>query len=492
MKISLRWVFDHLKARMDDVSVEDLVSRFNKAVAEIEHVEKIEIDAFNLSLATCIKKAEKSVVLICKEWQKEIELPLRTDVSLNCSYLIKRSGSDFFWAQAADIGGDKEGLLPALVGDADWKKLLTDDYILHIENKSINHRPDLWCHRGIAREIGALYGFALIPEDELLAPIPKIEAPTKDIFQPAIATQYCTLFGLAYLPSVTVSDSLLFHAVRLIRCAVRPINFIVDLTNYVMLDMGHPMHAVDAEKIASKEIVVTHLPGKKIELLDGKTITLEPNDCVVASHGHPLSLAGIMGGRDASITKNTKSIIIIAEALNPSRIRLSSAFHKIRTEASVRFEKDLDPRGVFIALKRFVKLLPDLSKAPSAVLFAGKLPDAKKIILTLSLIQRSLGTAVSLEKAETVLRLYGFNVSHQTDGAETILTVDIPSWRATKDVSLADDIIEEVGRGIGYASIRPELPTRRMAPFNLLRVARQRALKRAAAQEGLHEVYTTH
>ena len=199
-----------------------------------------------------------------------------------------------------------------------WKKDLdTSDVIFEIDNKSITNRPDLWGHRGIAREFAAILGLPLKSIDDFVTPIPvkegtsSLKASKENPLALSIENQdVCRRLAALYIGSAPYTPSFITMAHRLLKVESRPINAYVDMTNYVMLDIGQPMHAFDADRLSNDLVVRFAQKGEKLTLLDGQTIELTEKDSVISSGGKAVSLAGIMGGADTAISPSTNKIVI--------------------------------------------------------------------------------------------------------------------------------------------------------------------------------------
>ena len=329
------------------------------------------IDLSQFTLATAKSATSDSITAYSTEWRKDLTLPARTDVKSGLHYLVKKNKDDFSWAKSTDFGAHKEYILPAFAADettlsGDWKNSFqARDWIIEVDNKSINHRPDLWSHRGIAREVAAIFGFTLKPLEEFLAQHPVNEYKSSvsaqesgsfaiSINDPAL----CRRFAGLKLDAVTNQSSSLLIAQHLIRLDSKVIDAIVDVTNYVMFDIGQPLHAFDAEKISHNAIQVRLAKDKeKIVLLDGQTVELTPQDMVIADDIQPLAVAGIMGGASSAVSLATKSIFLESANFDPAMIWKTAGHIKRRTEASTRFEKNLDPHNNVVGILRFFLLL---------------------------------------------------------------------------------------------------------------------------------------
>lgn len=497
MKLSLAWIFDHLDADYTSVNVADLVNRFNKSIAEIETYEKITTHADSFFLAQAQKISASEITLLCPELKKTVTISARSDAAVNNLFLIKKEDDSYRWVTLADVGSSKEGLLPALIVEeslhgGSWRKNFEKhDYIIHLDNKSINHRPDLWGHRGIAREVATLLNLTLNPLDTLIKDIPIVLANKKND-QSKITTDKCSALSTLRIEAISYAPSHFAMAVRLARVDTKCHDAIVDATNYVMLDMGQPMHAFDAQKINKQKIEIRQADNKeKLLLLDGQTVELSSDDIVVADGSQALALAGIMGGSASSVQPATTSLLLEAACFDASTIRKTSARLKKRTEASARFEKSLDPETAPIALQRFCALLDDMHvsyNADKVIHFIHKPILPTVITVTQQEIEKTLGCSVDTAFIVHILNKLEFAVSISQDG---VYEVTVPSFRATKDIRIKQDIIEEIGRFFGYENIKPVLPERKCAPFNIQAVQRMRAIKRYCAYAmNMKEVHT--
>ena len=408
MKLSIAWIFDHLEADWRSVDVRELVDLFNKKTAEIESVSRVELSLADLAVAQVLDHDDTSAMLLLPEWSQKISVPARPGVKKGAWFLIKRNPKNFAWASGLDCGGVKEILVPEIAvtplqAQGSWKERCeAHDYLIDVDNKSITHRPDLWGHRGIAREFGALLDIPLIPLERFIVKKniihhehTAVDTQGKKISLRIDAPDLCSrVVGLS-LSSVAYAPSDSAMALRLLRLDQKPINAIVDATNYVMLDLGHPMHAFDENRLTSSMVVVRRAKKKEsLALLDGTSVELTPDDLVIADGDRAVSLAGVMGGNDTAVTSATHSLFLEAACFDAATIRKTAARYKKRTEASARFEKTLDPQQASIALERFLALLNELNisyTACDALLSVGKPYESKKIIIEHSSIEQRLG-----------------------------------------------------------------------------------------------------
>lgn len=504
MKVSLRWIFDHLNAQWTDYRVEDIVARFNLTTAEIEHTEKVSLSLDDYALCVIEKITETQIEYFCAEWAIKGMLPIRTDASVNNVYLIKKYKNDYAWATLTDWNNaSREGLMPTLfIPDQTmlsglWKKNCEiEDYILEIDNKSITNRPDLWGHRGVAREIGALLSIPLKKIDDSGVSVVHYESKsTSDEKMPiliSLETSFCSRLSAAMIKDIRYTPSTLFMALRLNRVDQKPMNILVDATNYVMCDIGHPMHAFDGRYFENSSLKVRMAKsGEILTSLDGVDLTLTSDDIVISNEEKVASLAGIKGGALSGVASDVSSLIIEAGCFDAGTIRLSAAYHKLRTDASARFEKSLDPEQTVVALQRYIKLLRDagLSCNISSIATIGNVVEPLKITVKHNEIIDRLG--VNIESA-TVKKLLGSIecIVDASQDSNPTYTVTVPTFRCTKDIRIKEDLVEEVGRLYGYNTIPAQLPSLTLQPEDYVDVQRLSALKHyyASGQVAFSEV----
>jgi len=506
MKISLRWVFDHIKSDWKKVDVDQLVDKFNKSTAEIEGFHKVSFD-FNLfSLCEVKSIDEHSVKVFSSEWNKELDLSVRDNVVLGDFYLVKKDGGSYLWAQLIDFDCQKDGFVPALYCEQDlisggWKSQVGhEDYIFEIDNKSITHRPDMWGHRGFSREIAAILDLPFESEDKFLVKrevkeyVNEGSPENKDLFSIKVEdSRIGKRFAGLYFSKIKNRPSSLWMALRLMSVGSRPIDAVVDFTNYVMLDISQPMHAFDSDKLSSKTIIPRLAKnGEKLTLLDGDEIELTESDYVVTDGNRPIALAGVMGGRDSGIEKKTKSIFLESANFDYSSIRMTALrFHK-RTEASARFEKSLDPNQNVSGIFRFLKILDDEKieyDLPDKVISLGKRAEAQEIIISKKFIERRLGADLDNAFIKKTLEKIEFKVKSSKQDDDLEYQILVPTFRGTKDVNIPVDIVEEVGRFFGYENINYILPKKATQPYDLAPILKVRKIKKHLAYSlKMHEV----
>jgi phenylalanyl-tRNA synthetase beta chain len=361
--------------------------------------------------------------------------------------------SDGMLASGAELGinRDHDGIieLGSLAGCA-------SDSILEIDNKSITHRPDLWGHHGMAREVAAILG---LPLKDLVHPEMLPSGP------PAIDVrigryELCPRYEALVFENVTVQPSPLWLQYRLNAIGLNPINNIVDMTNFVMAELAQPMHAFDADLLHGDTIFIRPAkPGEAFRALNGESYTLDPSNLVIADAEGAIALAGVIGGADSAISEKTTRIMLESANFQASSVRKTSSALKLRTDASMRFEKAQDPVNTELGLARAVELLREI--CPTARLVGGVAGrtwgDAPltRIVLPLVWLERKLGRTIAPAQVRRILESLAFGVTETEPG---VFLVTVPSWRATKDVAVKDDLVEEVGRMVGYDSIAPVAP----------------------------------
>ena len=320
-----------------------------------------------------------------------------------------------------------------------------DDIVFEVDNKSLTNRPDLWGHYGIAREIAALAGRELKPLDTAdLAAYESLGKVDLKIEDPLCQRYSCLTFG-----NISVHKSPVNMRIRLFYCGMRALNFLADLTNYLMLEMGQPMHAFDSRKVEKIRIKRFDKPFT-FRTLDGVDRAIDENTLMICNGDTPVAIAGIMGGLDSEIVEDTSSLTLESATFDAASIRKSTVRLSHRTDASMRYEKSLDPEMTVTAVARFVKLLTDIdgeAKVTSALTdeYAFRYP---KVTLDFdkAFVDRYTGIEIGNDTIVKTLTALGFGVTLSGDR----FSVSVPSWRATKDVTIKADIIEEITRIYGY------------------------------------------
>ena len=302
----------------------------------------------------------------------------------------------------------------------------------------------------------------------------------------------CPRYSALLFENVTVAPSPLWLQYRLEAIGLNSINNIVDVTNFVMSELAQPMHAFDAEKLQGETIFVRNArAGEQVVALNDEKYNLNPSNLIIADAKGPIAIAGVIGGLDSAIGPATKRIVLESACFEATSVRKTSVALKLRTDASMRFEKSQDPANTVRGLARAIELLEQVS--PGIRLVGGlaeRKAESKRppvIDLSVDWIAAKLGRPVTAQDVRTILESLEFLIADSTPGHFSVV---VPSWRATKDVSIKDDLLEEVGRMLGYDSITPQAPLIEsvVPPDNPMRTYQRRVRNMAAAQ-GFTEVY---
>ncbi len=344
-----------------------------------------------------------------------------------------------------------------------------DDVVIEVDNKSINHRPDLWGHYGIAREVAARYR-KKFPSYT----VPEIKEGSDSKLRVSIENAGDSMkYTAVMMDGIVIGPSPENIQQRLRAVGIRPVNNIVDITNYVMCDLGQPMHAFDTSKVKSQKSKVDiqvrrAKAGEKLTTLDQKERILDESMIVIADAEKVIALAGVMGGQDTEITNATTSIIFEAAHFNPISIRKTSTTLGLRSDSSARFEKSLDPHNCMYALKRAVELVYEIcptARVVSSVAEKGKVSVFKgPITISKSFIDTKMGMVVSTKECVRILESLGFGVKVVGKKDDEVLKIEVPTWRGTKDITIAEDIVEEIARMYGYDNIETKLPVFAITP----------------------------
>jgi len=332
-----------------------------------------------------------------------------------------------------------------------------DDWVLEVEVTT--NRPDCLSHYGVARELATLYRKPLKRLEVFVkeSTVPVSGAVSIEIADPDLCARYCG----RVIQNVRVQPSPEWLAKRLEAIGQRPINNVADVTNYVLMELGHPLHAFDLTQLKQRRIIVRRArPGEPLRTLDGVDRTLKPENLVIADGERPVALAGVMGGEDSEISSATRAVLLESAWFDPLSIRRTSKSHGMHTEASHRFERGADIEMAPVALDRAAELIAELAAGEilrDAIDVYPRRQRREDLALRRSEILRILGAEVPWEEVERILRSLGFQMERRgTDGWR----VTPPSFRP--DVGREVDLIEEVARHFGYdrlpARLRPAPP----------------------------------
>lgn len=326
-----------------------------------------------------------------------------------------------------------------------------DDVIFEIDNKSLTNRPDLWGHYGIARELSALLGVRF-KNLKFLEKFRKTKGP--EFYIEIQDKNSCPRYLGVLIENIEVSDSPQWIKSYLEKSGIRSINNIVDITNFVMLELGQPLHAFDAKNLQNNKIIVRKAKkGEKFKTLDREERNLTEEDLLICDDDKPVALAGIMGGENSEITDSTKSIFIESANFEAACIRKTSMRLGLRTDASARFEKSLDPELAKNAILRAIELVEQLCVKSKVVnqIIDSDFSSKEKIIINLDIkfINEKIGREIGTDKIISILKSLGFEVKNK----KSYLEVTVPSYRATGDIKISEDLVEEIARIYGYQSI---------------------------------------
>jgi len=518
--LSLDWLSDFVD--LSQISAENLAEILTERVAEVEHIRttgcaiphivvgqiiKIEpvAGADKIRLTTVDVGAEK-LQIICGA--QNIFEGAKVPVALVGAVLpgnfkiekrkMKGVESCGMICSEAELGlkEKSEGIFvldaSAPVGQQ-FAEFFGGDTIFEIDNHAITHRPDLFGQFGFAREIAVLLN-SLTPEltrglrNRQLA-LPAVSAKLDcEVAEPKICSRYFAL----KISGIKIQPSPQKIRARLESCGIRAINNVVDATNFVLLELGQPLHAFDAKKIAGGWLIVRQAKaGEKLTTLDGLTRELGPENLVIADAEKPLALAGVMGGANSEIDESSTEIMLEAASFDAISIRKTSLAFGLRSESSLRFEKRLDPNLPPEAAARFVEILRET--CPELMILAQAdvknfTPEKRVLDFSLANLAQKLGQKVSAEQAEKILTGLGFKIQKAGDAA---WKVEVPSFRAGRDIEIEIDLIEEVIRHLGFRDLPSEFPLVRMTPplrsnFRELKIEIENAL----VGFGFHEIAT--
>ena len=499
MRVSLKWLSSYVSIRL---SPQELADKLTMAGLEVERIEAtgsrwanifvgriIEIEkhpqADRLKLALVDLKGEKLKV-VCGA--PNIEVGQKVPLARVGAKVLDPHTSEPLKLKPARIRGVlSEGMLCSerelgisdnhegimiLPPDAPVGVPLSDylgDVILDI--RVTPNRPDCLSVLGIAREVAALTGEKLrLPQIRYEERGPGVKQLAQvEILAPDLCPRYCA----GIVQGVKVGPSPRWMQERLLALGMRPINNLVDITNYVMLEYGQPLHAFDFEKLRGRRIIVRRArEGEHLITLDGEERALSPDVLVIADGQGPVALAGVMGGLESEVTAQTSVILIESANFNQAGIRRTAHQLNLPTEASVRFDKGLSPELALPALRRALGLAEELVGGEVARgvidIYPGR-KESRPILLSEDRVRQVLGIELRPEQISGTLSSLGFTCETSTPGE---FRIGIPYWRS--DITVPDDLVEEVARIIGYDAIplsplSGELPQFEPNPLRSLR-----------------------
>ncbi len=509
MLISYKWLKQYVDLP-DSLSPEELGNALTLSTVEVEgiHHQAKAFDGIVVGVVKKVKKHENADTLKVCEVDVGTEILQivcgGSNVREGMKVILAKVGAKVLWHGEGELveltptkirgveshgmicGADEVGLLDLFPKSeekeiADLSKIKAkagtpiatalgyDDVVIEIDNKSINHRPDLWGHYGMVREVAAKYHKKLAPYK-----VAEIKEGSEQKIKVSIENAVDSMkYSAIVMDGVVVGPSPEKLQQRLRAVGIKPINNIVDITNYVMCDLGQPMHAFDKEKVKGQkekvEIQVRRAKvGEKLVTIDGKERELSEEMLVIADSEKPLAIAGVMGGKETEITNATTSIIFESAHFNAALIRKTTTKLGLRTDASARFEKSLDPNNCAYALKRAVELVLEVcpnARVVSGIAEKGKIETFRgPIVVPKEYINKKIGMEIGTKECVRILENLGFGVTVFGKKEGETLKVEVPSWRGTKDISIPEDIVEEIARMYGYGNIETTLPMFSITP----------------------------
>ena len=526
MKLSLNWIKDYVKIP-DDMDLKQLAFDLTMSTVEVEGVEEL-ARSFDGIVVGEIKEVlphpNADKLRVCKVdiadgeihdivcGGSNLEVGMKVVVACPGAFVrwhgegepveiknAKLRGVPSFGMICASVEVGLADLFPAAeeheimdvtamgipAGTPLAKALDLDDVILEIDNKSMTNRPDLWGHYGIAREISALYDLPLKKLEEIK--FEGVESMPIEIQD----TDRCPRYIGVKMEGLSVKPSPFEMQSRIWRVGMRPINALVDITNYVMLALGQPTHAFDADHIVDKIVVRRAEAGEKLQLLNDKKLDLAADDLVIADAEGAVALAGVMGGAKDSILPTTDKVILEIANFESTGVRRAALRYDNRTEASSRYEKAIDPERCDLALSMtmqyFKELYPEMKVLAYTDKYEKKLVK-KEIDVELSWLDRRLGKRIPNEDVKNKLGLLGFEVTF----TDKDMHIVVPTWRSTGDVGIKADIMEEVARMYGYENFEATpIVTSFEGAINQLEVDLVRKIKEyLAIRCNMQEVFT--
>ena len=473
MLFSMNWVRDFVD--LSDLDIDALIHRFTLSTAEVEEVIHKGEDIRGVIVAKILSVKEHprskklhllkvdtgSGVVDCVCGAPNVREGMKVAFatvggSVGGMEIAERKVADYLsqgmCCSEAELGisADNSGLweLPEeLTLGTDIKSIYPiDDVVFEVDNKSLTNRPDLWGHYGVAREFAAMTDRELLPlskkDISVYSHLPEVDIDVRD-------TEHAYRYIGVKVENITTHISPVYMRIRLYYCGSRAINFLADLTNYVMMEVGQPMHAFDLRRVDKIE-VQRFAEEFDFVTLDHEERRINDKVLMICSHDKPVAIAGIKGGLASGIEDDTTSLLLESATFDGVCIRKAGASLGLRTDSSMRYEKMLDPELAPIATARFLYLLSDIdlgAKVISAVTdkYVYEYPTIQ-IDIDKAFYDRYTGIDIPTDRIEKTLVALGFGVVRDGDS----LSVTVPSWRATKDVTMKADLIEEVTRIYGY------------------------------------------
>ena len=517
MLLSMNWIGDYVD--LSGLDKKALIGRFTLSCAEVEDIYDKGADTWGVVVARVAEMenhpSSKKLHLLKLDVGEENLIDCvcgAPNVRVGMTVAFARAGGSVAGHAIGDavVGGypshgmccsgaelgisaDNSGLLELPetfpIGQ-DLKTLLPiDDVVFEVDNKSLTNRPDLWGHYGIAREFATLAGRPLkAPELFDTSAVSHLPALSIEISEPSLCYRYCGITA----EGITRRESPLDMQIRLFYCGSRAINFQADLTNYVMMELGQPMHAFDRRRVESIRVRRFEEPFS-FETLDGVSRRIDSQTLMICTgEDKPVAVAGIMGGLCSEIEDDTTSLLLESACFDAVCVRKSSTRLGLRTDASMRYEKTLDPEMAKTAAERLLYLLSAYDEGTTVTSSLTDVYPTKYPTVTLFIdkpyVDRYTGIDISEEQIEKTLTALGFGVVREKGG----FTVTVPSFRSTKDVTIKADLIEEITRIYGYDNFAVKTAASPLYPVRAEQVKTDTdAVKDLLVlREKLHEVHS--
>jgi phenylalanyl-tRNA synthetase beta chain len=533
MKISLNWIKEFTEV---DLSIDDLTEKIGAQIGAIDEVIDVGENlngVLVVRVVACDKHPNASKLSICliddNGKNKDVKRTKDGHVQVVCGAPNVKAGilaawippgmivpatvdKDPFTIEAKDIRGQlSSGMLASpkelAIGDSHEGLLIVDnpgtkagdrlvdtygldDYVIDIENKMFTHRPDLFGHLGVAREIAGVQGHKFKSPDwyvsnpRLLKPNDKLKFAVKNEV-PGLVSRFCAVA----ISGVKVGPSPDWLQSRLSRLGVKPINNVVDITNYIMLETAQPLHAYDYDKVGTAKLGIRlSKNGEKLTLLGNKQIELKAGSIVITDGQKPIGMGGVMGGADTEVDADTKNIILECATFNMNAIRKTAMEYGLFTDAATRFTKNQSPLQNLAVMLRAVEKIQKVAggEAASKIIDEkSKLSSPVGVKVSPDFISSRLGVGITAARLKELLQNVEFDVAPSGKS----LNVTAPFWRT--DIALPEDVVEEVGRLYGYDKLVLELPTRNIGPARLnASIGLDHKVRSVLARGGVNELLT--
>jgi len=418
-------------------------------------------------------------------------------------------------AKELNIGADHRRVLvlpeDAPIGEDFGKYYNLNDTVIEIENKALTNRGDLFGILGISRELTAILGnefespeWYLTNENNL-----KPETTCLDIKITNDAEAICPRYTAIVLDNIKIQESELWLKSVLIKCGIKPVNNIVDITNYISILIGQPLHAFDFDKLVENDPNAENTAYINIRManneesilaLDDKIYQLDENTMVIADSTHPIAIAGIIGGKDTQVDETTTRVVIESANFDKASIRRTSMRLGIFTEAATRFKHNLDPNHCIVGLNRAISIIKDSTNAQVAsevIDIYHQVPEPRTILIEPEHLNLVLGTDISSSEIHKILQDLEYEVEEKSTkrkflenkSKKNYLYITAPSWR--KDIKVKEDIYEDIARIYGFNNIDIKLPKKEIKPPRINKVVQmKRKIREILSNSGANEMVT--